>query len=132
MFLVMKEMKHYKNEEGLMISRRAFQLLVREVTLDLVPPELRKEICWQKSAMEAIQFGAEYFISDVFAMAQLAAIHARRETVMPRDMFLVYEMHHNGSGQVMQRLKLDLANYKRRKAKKEREDSLNYLKAGKK
>ncbi len=81
-------MLFYKRAEGLMVSQQAFQLVVREITMELVPEELRDDIRWQKTAIEALQQAAEFFITDVLSMAQLAAIHARRETVMMNACFL--------------------------------------------
>jgi cytosine/adenosine deaminase-related metal-dependent hydrolase len=46
-----------------------------------------------------------------FTMAQLAALHARRQTVMLQDMQLVYEMHTLGSGKVMQTMKDGMRQY---------------------
>lgn len=43
---------------------------------------------WQPSAIEAIQHSAEAFLVEILADANLAAIHAKRVTVIPKDMQL--------------------------------------------
>jgi histone H3/H4 len=81
------------------------------LTMDLMPSHMADSIRFQRSAVEALQHGAEFFLSDVFTMAQLAALHARRQTVMLQDMQLVYEMHTLGSGKVMQTMKDGMRQY---------------------
>ncbi len=100
----MKEMNIYKNTEGVFLSKRRFALIVRDITYDAADEEYR----WQRGALDALQYASEGFISDLFTMAQLAAIHARRETVMVRDMQLVYEVHNVASDAVLHNLKHSL------------------------
>lgn len=44
------------------------------------------------TAVEALQEAAEAFLVNVFSKAQLAAIHAKRVTLMPKDMQLIQKV----------------------------------------
>ena len=48
----------------------------------------RKEFRWQAEAMMALQESAEAHIIGIFEDANLCTIHAKRVTVMPRDIQL--------------------------------------------
>lgn len=43
---------------------------------------------WQPSAIQAMQQSAESFLVEILGDANLAAIHAGRVTIMPKDMHL--------------------------------------------
>ena len=107
-------MQHYKKKPGLFLSQRRFQGIVRSIVVDVAGKEYR----WQREGLEALQYGAELFVTDLFYMAQLATIHARRETLMLRDMQLVYEMNEVGPSVAMQHLKADLSRSREKERKK--------------
>ena len=58
--------------------------VVREIT-----NEYREGLRWQGSALIALQYTAENFMTEFFDDSNLCAIHAKRITVMPKDMHLV-------------------------------------------
>ena len=60
-----------------------FQRLVREIARDF-KPDLR----FQLSALGALQEAAEAYLVGLFEDTNLAAIHANRVTIMPKDMQL--------------------------------------------
>lgn len=60
-----------------------FQRLVREIVQELKP-----EYRVQSSAIAALQEASEAFLIGIFQDSQLCAIHAKRVTVMPKDMLL--------------------------------------------
>lgn len=78
------------------MPKRAFSRLVREISQDLVEDTALEGLRWQGEALGALQHGAEYFITDVFSMAQYAAFHAHRATLMLPDIHLVYSMQTYG------------------------------------
>ena len=63
-----------------------FSRLVREVALTVIPPE--DTLRWQSQAIQALQEAAEAFLVHLFEDTNLCAIHARRVTIMQRDMQL--------------------------------------------
>ena len=52
----------------------------------------------QSFAMAALQEAAESFLVQLFEDVQLCAIHARRITIMPRDIQLALRMRGDSSG----------------------------------
>ena len=68
---------------NLLIRRLPFQRLVREITHTMF-----KEARFQQSAMDALHEASEAYLVALFEDTNLAAIHAKRVTVMPRDMRL--------------------------------------------
>ena len=68
----------------LLIRKLPFARLVREVQTMFS----RKEFRWQAEAMMALQESAEAHIIGIFEDANLCTIHAKRVTVMPRDIQL--------------------------------------------
>jgi len=81
----MKEIQRYQKSCDLLIPRLPFQRVVRDVCIDVCPS---KDYRFQALALNAIQEAAECFLVTLFEDANLCAIHARRVTIMPRDMYL--------------------------------------------
>jgi histone H3/H4 len=67
----------------LLIRKLPFQRLVREVAQD-VTPGLR----FQSTAILALQEAAEAYLVSLFQDTNLIALHAKRVTIMPKDMQL--------------------------------------------
>ena len=68
----------------------AFQRLVRQVALDVALSE--KGYRWQARALFVLQQAAEAYMVAYFCDANLLAIHAKRSTIMKKDMELVRRM----------------------------------------
>ena len=78
------EIKQYQKSTDLLIRKLAFGRLVREIQLNFNNEALR----WEAKALEALQTAAEQYIVEVFEDANLCAIHARRVTMMVKDVQL--------------------------------------------
>ena len=61
-----------------------FQRLVREITQSLTPIEFR----FEGRALVALQHAAEAYLVNLFEDVNLCALHAKRVTIMPRDIAL--------------------------------------------
>lgn len=81
--VALREIRKYQKSTGLVIRRRPFQRLVREIA-GMVKPDLR----FQSTAIMALQEAAEAYLVAVFEDAQACAVHAKRVTIMPKDMAL--------------------------------------------
>ena len=79
----LREIRRYQRSTDLLIGKLAFQRLVREISQYLAPG-----LRFQPSALLALQEAAEAYIVGVFDDVNLCAIHARRVTIMPRDLQL--------------------------------------------
>lgn len=61
---------------------------MREVALEILPPEVGAELRWQSHAILALQEAAEAFLVHLFEDTNLCAIHAKRVTIMQKDIQL--------------------------------------------
>lgn len=80
----LREIRHYQKSTELLIRRLPFARLVKEVQTYFS----RKEYRWQAEAMMALQEAAEAHLVGLFEDANLCTIHAKRVTVMPKDIQL--------------------------------------------
>ena len=49
-------------------------------------------VCFQAGALKALQLTTEAFLPELFEEAQCCAIHAKRVTIYPKDIFLAARM----------------------------------------
>jgi len=80
----LKEIRFYQRNTELLIRRLPFSRLVKEVQGYFY----RKEYRWQASALLALQEAAEAHLVGLFEDANLCTIHAKRVTIMPKDIQL--------------------------------------------
>lgn len=79
-----KEIRFYQKNTDLLIRRLPFARVVKEVQTFVCPRDYR----WQASAMMALQEAAEAHLVSLFEDAYLCTIHAKRVTLMPKDIQL--------------------------------------------
>lgn len=91
------EIKHYQKTTHLLLRKGPFVRVVREVADKFYQ---HAELRWQATALLALQEAAEAFLVRLFEDANLCAIHAKRITVMPKDMQLARRIRgrHDGLG----------------------------------
>ena len=80
----LKEIRLYQRNTDLLIRRLPFARLVREVQMCFCRHPYR----WQAEAMIALQEAAEAHIVGLFEDANLCTIHAKRVTIMTKDIQL--------------------------------------------
>lgn len=84
--LALKEIRRYQKSTDLLLLKLPFSRLVREVALSMsTTGELFR---WQSQAIMALQEAAEAFLVHLFEDTNLCAIHAKRVTIMQKDMQL--------------------------------------------
>ena len=81
--VALREIKRYQKSTELLIRKLPFQKLVREVS-----QEFKSDLRFQSSAILALQEAAEAYLVGLFEDTNLCAIHAKRVTIMPKDMQL--------------------------------------------
>ncbi|KAH8923262.1 histone-fold-containing protein [Atractiella rhizophila] len=81
--VALREIRKYQGSTDFLIRKLPFQRLVREIATEFKP-----DIRFQVSAMDALQVSAEQYLVDLFSDANLCAVHAKRVTVMPKDILL--------------------------------------------
>lgn len=79
----LREIRHYQRGTELLIRKLPFQRLVREIT-----QQFQMEVRWQASALAAIQEAAEAYLVGIFEDTNLCALHAKRVTILPKDLQL--------------------------------------------
>jgi histone H3 len=83
--VALREIRRFQKSTELLIRKLPFQRLVREIVQDKIFPE---GLRFQSSAMGALQEAAEAYLVGLFEDTNLAAIHAKRVTIQPKDMQL--------------------------------------------
>lgn len=86
--VALKEIRKYQRSYDLLIAKLPFARLVREVALELLPAEVGAELRWQSHAIQALQEAAEAFLVHLFEDTNLCALHAKRVTIMQKDIQL--------------------------------------------
>ena len=81
--VALREIRKYQKSTELLIRKLPFQRLVREVA-----QEYKSDLRFQSSAVVALQEASESYLVSLFEDTNLCAIHARRVTIMPKDMQL--------------------------------------------
>ena len=84
--LALKEIRRLQKTTELQIPRLPFQRLVREIVQNFQSGPL--PFMWQASALGALHEAAEAYLVGLFEDTNLCAIHAKRVTIMPRDVHL--------------------------------------------
>ena len=79
----LREVRHYQRKTDLLIRKLPFQRLVREIAQDF-----KTELRFQGSAILALQEASEAYLVRLFEDGNLCAIHAKRVTIMPKDILL--------------------------------------------
>ncbi|XP_045565933.1 histone H3.3-like [Salmo salar] len=72
----------------LLIRKLPFQHLVREIAQDF-----KTDLRFQSSAVMALQEASEAYLVGLFEDTNLYAIHAKRLTIMPKDIQLAHRIH---------------------------------------
>ena len=81
--VALREIRRYQKSTDLLIRKLPFQRLVREIAQDF-----KSDLRFQGSAVLGLQESAEAYLVKLFEDTQLCAIHARRVTIMPKDVQL--------------------------------------------
>src|SRR6185436_19213540 len=81
--VALREIRKYQKSTELLIRKLPFQRLVREVAQDF-----KNDLRSQGTAILALQEASESYLVDLFTDTNLCAIHAKRVTIMPKDLQL--------------------------------------------
>lgn len=81
----LREIRRYQKSAELLIQKQPFQRLVREIDQAQFPTSAHR---FQASAVLALQEASEAYLVDLFMETNLCALHARRVTIMPKDIQL--------------------------------------------
>merc|ERR1712093_588271 len=81
--VALREIRRYQKTTDLLLRKLPFQRLVREIA-----GSFNTELRFQSSAILALQEASEAYLIGLFEDTNLCAIHAKRVTIMSRDVQL--------------------------------------------
>jgi histone H3 len=81
--VALMQIRKYQKSTKLLIKVRPFQRLVRELSQDF-----KSDVHFQAKALLALQEASEAFVVELFEDTLLCAVHAKRITILPKDMQL--------------------------------------------
>ncbi|ODM90224.1 histone H3.3 type 2 [Orchesella cincta] len=82
--VALREVRCYQKSTELLIRKLPFQRLIKEITQNLQRGEYR----FLSVAIEALQQASEAYLVGLFEDANLCVLHAKRVTIMPKDLQL--------------------------------------------
>jgi histone H3 len=81
--VALREIRKFQKSTELLIRKLPFQRLVREIAT-----EYKSDLRFQSQAVLALQEASEAYLVGLFEDTNLCAIHAKRVTIMPKDIQL--------------------------------------------
>lgn len=78
------EIRKYQKSTDMLIRKLPFARMVKEISHEITPFEFR----WSPNAIEALQQASEAFVVGLMEDGLLCAIHAKRVTLMTKDLQL--------------------------------------------
>ena len=81
--VALQDIRHFQKTTALLIRKLPFQRLVREIAQDF-----KTDLRFQSAAILCLQEAVEAYLVRLFDDANLCAIHAKRVTIMPKDILL--------------------------------------------
>ena len=88
--VAIREIRRYQKSTELLIKKMPFQRLVREIAQDF-----KTDLRFQGQAIIALQEASEAHIVEMFEHANLCALHAKRQTIGPKDIQLARRIRLN-------------------------------------
>ena len=86
--VALREIRKLQNTSEPLIARAPFTRLVRETVREQQPPNSKITYRFASAALDAIQEATEAYVVSLLSDSNLCAIHAKRVTVMPKDLLL--------------------------------------------
>ena len=88
--VALKEIRRYQKSTELLIRKLPFQQLVQEISGDhkVITSPLCGKVRFQSLAIKVLQEALEAYLVGLFEDTNLRAIHAKRVTIMPKDIQL--------------------------------------------
>ena len=128
--LALCEIQRYQQSTENLIKRTPFNKLIKEISQEyrICPNGLGTpsvQVCFQSTALAALQEAVEIFLVGLFEDVNLLAVHAKRVTVMPRDIRLALRIR--GDQSCWRIIPEDTARYKRHQKRTEGGAMYNFL-----
>ncbi|RGB43369.1 histone H3 [Rhizophagus diaphanus] len=86
--VALREIRQFQKTTNLLIRKLPFSRVVREIAIEVLGPHSNVGYRWQSVAILALQEATEAYLVHLFEDANLCAIHAKRVTIMQKDIQL--------------------------------------------
>lgn len=86
--VALREIRRYQKSTDLLLRKAPFQRVVREITIDSGKDLKGVDVRFQSTALLALQEMAEAFLVRLFEDSNWCCLHAKRVTIMAKDMQL--------------------------------------------
>uniref|UniRef100_H0WXD6 Histone H3 n=1 Tax=Otolemur garnettii TaxID=30611 RepID=H0WXD6_OTOGA len=86
--VALREIRRYQKSSELLIRKLPFQRLVREIAQDF-----KTDLRFQSLAIGALQEASEAYLVGLCEDTNLCATHAKRVTIMPKDIQVARRIH---------------------------------------
>ncbi|KAL6122573.1 hypothetical protein NUSPORA_00339 [Nucleospora cyclopteri] len=90
--LALKEIRKYQKSTDLLLRKMTFKRVVREIIRNL---DNSVELRFQAASFSVLQESTENFLVGMLEDSYRCAIHAKRVTLMPRDINLIYKIKYS-------------------------------------
>ena len=94
--VALREIRRYQKSTELLIRKLPFQRLVREIAQNY-----KVDLRFQSAAVGCLQEAAEAYLVGLFEDTNLCAIHAKRKTIMPKDIQLARRLRGESDGKTL-------------------------------
>ena len=81
--VALREIRRYQKGTDMLLRKAPFQRLVREIA-----SAFKDGLRFQRAAVAAVQEATESYVVGLLSDTNLCAVHARRVTIMPKDVHL--------------------------------------------
>lgn len=81
--VALREIRRFQKSTDLLIRKAPFQRLVRQIA-----QTIKSDLRFQSTAVLALQEASEAYLVGLFEDTNLCALHAKRVTIMPKDLQL--------------------------------------------
>ena len=88
--VALREIRRYQKSTQLLIRKLPFQRVVRDIAQNL-----KTDSRFQSAAIEALQEASEAFLTGLMEHTNMAALHAKRVTIFPKDIHLALRIGGN-------------------------------------
>jgi histone H3 len=85
--VALREIRKYQKSTDLLVRKLPFQRLAREIAQDF-----KSDLRFTAQSISALQEASEMYLVDVLTGANFFAIHAKRVTIMPKDIQLFHRL----------------------------------------
>ena len=90
--LALRDIRRLQKSTELLIPRKPFQRLVRDISQNIWKEFGLSDLRFQTASLGALHEAAESYLVGVFEDTNICAVHAKRVTIMPKDMQLARKL----------------------------------------